>query len=110
MVVVPTGLSEIGVNTGPLLASASIFGVALGFGLQKLVQDLITGIFLLMENAIQVGDSVTLADVSGDRRRAFVDTRRAFAGRRWLAVYRPLQFGVDCEQCESPASEMQPYG
>jgi small-conductance mechanosensitive channel len=65
MVVVFTGLSEIGVNTGPLLASASIFGVALGFGSQKLVQDLITGLFLLMENAMQVGDSVTLAGVSG---------------------------------------------
>ena len=65
MVVVMTGLSEIGVNTGPLLASASIFGVALGFGSQKLVQDLITGLFLLMENALQVGDNVTLAGVSG---------------------------------------------
>jgi small-conductance mechanosensitive channel len=65
LVVVLTGLSEIGVNTAPLLASASIFGVALGFGSQKLVQDLITGIFLLMENAMQVGDSVTLAGVSG---------------------------------------------
>jgi len=65
MVVVLTGLSEIGVNTAPLLASASILGVALGFGSQKLVQDLITGIFLLMENAMQVGDSVTLAGVSG---------------------------------------------
>jgi small-conductance mechanosensitive channel len=65
MVVVLTGLSEIGVNTAPLLASASIFGVALGFGSQKLVQDLITGIFLLMENAMQVGDYVTLAGVSG---------------------------------------------
>ncbi|GJH19379.1 mechanosensitive ion channel [Caballeronia novacaledonica] len=65
MVVVLTGLSEIGVNTAPLLASASIFGVALGFGSQKLVQDLITGIFLLMENAMQVGDWVTLAGVSG---------------------------------------------
>ncbi len=65
LVVVMTGLSEIGVNTAPLLASASIFGVALGFGSQKLVQDLITGIFLLMENAMQVGDSVTLAGVSG---------------------------------------------
>ncbi|SAL20752.1 MscS mechanosensitive ion channel [Caballeronia peredens] len=65
MIVVLTGLSEIGVNTAPLLASASIFGVALGFGSQKLVQDLITGIFLLMENAMQVGDWVTLAGVSG---------------------------------------------
>jgi small-conductance mechanosensitive channel len=65
MVVAMTGLSEIGVNTAPLLASASIFGVALGFGSQKLVQDVITGIFLLMENAMQVGDWVTLAGVSG---------------------------------------------
>ncbi|KND58540.1 Potassium efflux system KefA protein / Small-conductance mechanosensitive channel [Candidatus Burkholderia verschuerenii] len=65
MVVVLTGLSELGVNTAPLLASASIFGVALGFGSQKLVQDFITGIFLLMENAMQVGDWVTVAGVSG---------------------------------------------
>jgi small-conductance mechanosensitive channel len=65
LVVILTGLSEIGVNIGPLLAGASIFGVALGFGSQKLVQDFITGIFLLMENALQVGDWVTLAGVSG---------------------------------------------
>ncbi|PMS38731.1 small-conductance mechanosensitive channel [Trinickia symbiotica] len=60
-----TGLSEIGVNVAPLLAGASIFGVALGFGSQKLVQDFITGMFLLMENAMQVGDWVTVAGVSG---------------------------------------------
>ncbi|MBN3805150.1 mechanosensitive ion channel [Paraburkholderia sp. Ac-20336] len=65
LVVVLTGLSELGVNIGPLLAGASIFGVALGFGSQKLVQDFITGIFLLMENAMQVSDWVTLAGVSG---------------------------------------------
>lgn len=65
LVVGLTGLSQLGVNTAPLLASASIFGVALGFGSQKLVQDFITGIFLLMENAMQVGDWVTVAGVSG---------------------------------------------
>ena len=65
LVVVLTMLSELGVNIAPLLAGASIFGVALGFGSQKLVQDFITGIFLLMENAMQVGDWVTLAGVSG---------------------------------------------
>lgn len=65
LVVILTGMSEIGVNVGPLVAGASIFGVALGFGSQKLVQDFITGIFLLMENALQVGDWVTLAGVSG---------------------------------------------
>ncbi|MFD1560678.1 mechanosensitive ion channel family protein [Paraburkholderia silviterrae] len=60
-----TALSQLGVNTAPLIAGASIFGVALGFGSQKLVQDFITGIFLLTENALQVGDWVTVAGVSG---------------------------------------------
>ena len=58
-------LSEIGVNIAPLLAGAGIVGVAIGFGSQKLVQDLITGIFLLLENAMQVGDSVTVSGLSG---------------------------------------------
>jgi small-conductance mechanosensitive channel len=58
-------LSEIGVNIGPLLAGAGIVGVAIGFGSQKLVQDLITGIFLLLENAMQVGDNVTVSGLSG---------------------------------------------
>ncbi|HEY8290329.1 MAG TPA: mechanosensitive ion channel domain-containing protein, partial [Acetobacteraceae bacterium] len=58
-------LSQIGVNIGPLLAGAGIVGVAIGFGSQKLVQDLITGIFLLLENAMQVGDWVTVSGLSG---------------------------------------------
>lgn len=58
-------LSEIGINIAPLLAGAGIVGVAIGFGSQKLVQDLITGIFLLLENAMQVGDWVTVSGLSG---------------------------------------------
>jgi len=58
-------LSEIGINIAPLLAGAGILGVAIGFGSQKLVQDLITGIFLLLENAMQVGDAVTVSGLSG---------------------------------------------
>ena len=70
MVVIATvtalmALSEIGVNIAPLLAGAGILGVAIGFGSQKLVQDLITGIFLLLENAMQVGDWVTVSGLSG---------------------------------------------
>ena len=61
----PLALSEIGLNIAPLLAGAGIVGVAVGFGSQKLVQDFITGIFLLIENAMQVGDWVTVAGVSG---------------------------------------------
>lgn len=58
-------LSEIGVNIAPLLAGAGVVGLAIGFGSQKLVQDIITGLFLLLENAMQVGDSVTLGGLSG---------------------------------------------
>ena len=58
-------LGEIGINIAPLLAGAGIIGVAIGFGSQKLVQDLITGLFLLLENAVQVGDWVTVSGLSG---------------------------------------------
>jgi small-conductance mechanosensitive channel len=58
-------LSEIGVNIAPLLAGASIVGIAIGFGSQKLVQDLITGVFLLLENAMQVGDVVKVGELIG---------------------------------------------
>ena len=58
-------LSQIGLNIAPLLAGAGVLGVAIGFGSQKLVQDLITGLFLLLENAMQVGDVVTLGGLSG---------------------------------------------
>lgn len=58
-------LSEIGVNIGPLLAGAGIVGVALAFGSQKLVQDVITGVFLLLENTMQVGDIVKVGDQVG---------------------------------------------
>src|SRR6201999_3519948 len=60
-----TVLSEIGINVAPLLAGAGIIGVAVGFGSQKLVQDLINGIFLLLENAMQVGDAVTVSGLTG---------------------------------------------
>ena len=69
-------LSEIGVNIGPLLAGAGIVGVAIGFGSQTLVRDLITGIFLLLENAMQVGDAVTLAGLSGTVENLSVRTLR----------------------------------
>jgi small-conductance mechanosensitive channel len=58
-------LSQIGINTAPLLAGAGVVGVAVGFGSQKLVQDIITGLFLLLENAMQVGDTVNLAGLTG---------------------------------------------
>ena len=80
LIVCLTALSQLGVNTGPLLAGASIIGVALGFGSQKLVQDFITGIFLLMENAMQVGDWVTVGSVSGSVEYLSIRTVRLRGG------------------------------
>jgi moderate conductance mechanosensitive channel len=71
-----TILSEIGINIAPLLAGAGIIGVAIGFGSQKLVQDLITGMFLLLENAMQVGDLVTVSGLSGTVENLSVRTIR----------------------------------
>jgi moderate conductance mechanosensitive channel len=58
-------LGEFGFNLAPLLASAGIAGVALGFGAQSLVKDLIAGLFMLLEDQYGVGDSVDLGDASG---------------------------------------------
>lgn len=58
-------LSEIGIDIAPLLASAGVFGLALGFGAQKMVQDVITGIFIQFENAMNVGDVVTVGGTTG---------------------------------------------
>jgi small conductance mechanosensitive channel len=55
-------LSEFGVNIGPLLAGASVAGVALGFGSQALVKDVISGFFMLLENAYGVGDIISVDD------------------------------------------------
>jgi small-conductance mechanosensitive channel len=75
-----TALSEIGVNVAPLLAGAGIVGIAIGFGSQKLVQDLITGLFLLLENGVQVGDFVSVAGLSGTVENVSIRTIRLRAG------------------------------
>ncbi len=69
-------LSDIGVNIAPLLAGAGVVGIAIGFGSQKLVQDLITGLFLLLENAMHVGDWVTVSGLSGTVEQLSVRTIR----------------------------------
>jgi small-conductance mechanosensitive channel len=58
-------LGEFGFNLAPLLASAGIAGVALGFGAQSLVKDLIAGLFMLLEDQYGVGDTVDLGEATG---------------------------------------------
>ncbi|MBW6397145.1 mechanosensitive ion channel [Roseomonas sp. HJA6] len=58
-------LTEIGVNVAPLIAGAGVVGIAIGFGSQTLVRDVITGVFLLFEDAVAVGDVVQVGGLSG---------------------------------------------
>ena len=58
-------LSQLGVNIAPLLAGAGVLGLAIGFGAQRLVQDIITGAFIQVENAMNEGDVVTAGGTTG---------------------------------------------
>ena len=58
-------LSSIGVNIGPLIAGAGVIGLAIGFGAQTLVKDIISGLFFLIDDAIRVGDYVETAGTRG---------------------------------------------
>jgi small conductance mechanosensitive channel len=58
-------LGQLGIRIGPILAGVGIVGLAVGFGAQSLVKDVISGFFLLMENHYRVGDVVRMAGVAG---------------------------------------------
>jgi len=65
VVVVLTSLNAIGINIGPLLAGAGILGLAVGFGSQTLVRDILSGVFFLMDDAFRVGDYIETAGTKG---------------------------------------------
>jgi moderate conductance mechanosensitive channel len=58
-------LGDLGLNLAPVLASAGVIGIAIGFGAQNLVQDFLAGIFMLLEDQYGVGDVINIDDVSG---------------------------------------------
>lgn len=58
-------LSELGVDIGPLIAGAGIIGIAIGFGAQSLVKDVLAGLFIIIENQYGKGDVVKIADIAG---------------------------------------------
>lgn len=65
IMVTMTILSSMGVNIGPLLAGAGVVGLAIGFGAQKLVSDMFSGFFYLLDDAFRVGEYLTAGNVSG---------------------------------------------
>jgi len=64
-VVVLVTFSQIGFNIGPILAGAGVAGLAVGFGAQHLVRDLVSGFFLLLENQIRIGDTAIVNGTGG---------------------------------------------
>lgn len=75
-------LSKLGVNIGPILASAGILGLAIGFGAQELVRDFISGFFILLENQIRSGDVAIINGTAGlvERIELRTTTLRDFSG------------------------------
>lgn len=65
LIVLFTILGQVGVNIGPALASLGILGLAVSFGAQTLIKDLINGLFILMEDQYGIGDVVRVAGISG---------------------------------------------
>ncbi|MGI9417226.1 MAG: mechanosensitive ion channel domain-containing protein [Geminicoccaceae bacterium] len=90
-IAVMLALSELGVNIGPLLAGAGVIGLAIGFGAQKLVQDIITGVFIQFENAINTGDVVTVAGTTGTVERLSV---RSIGIRDVAGTYHLIPFST----------------
>ncbi|MGX1305697.1 small-conductance mechanosensitive channel [Amorphus suaedae] len=65
VIVVMVALSSMGVNIAPLIAGAGVFGLAVGFGAQTLVKDLISGMFFLMDDAFRIGEFIEAGGTSG---------------------------------------------
>lgn len=94
-------LAILGVNVAPLIASAGVAGVALGFGAQNLVRDFISGIFMLVEDQYGVGDVVDVGDVTGTVETVGlrITTLRDVQGRLWYVrngeIVRVANFSQD---------------
>ena len=69
-------LYEMGINIGPLLAGAGVIGLAIGFGAQTLVKDIIAGIFFLVDDAFRVGDYIEAGSIKGTVERISVRSLR----------------------------------
>ena len=80
-------LSSLGVDIGPLIAGASVLGIAIGFGAQTLVKDIISGIFFLMDDAFRVGDYIETGSAMGTVEEISVRSHQAAASPR-VPVHR----------------------
>lgn len=73
-------MSNLGINVAPLLAGAGVIGLAISFGSQQLVQDVITGLFMLVEDTIAIGDTIDTGDRAGTVESVTIRTVRVRDG------------------------------
>jgi len=116
VIAVLIGLGTVGIDIGPVLAAAGIFGLAISLGAQTLIKDVIGGMTILLEDAYRVGDAVKIGSVSGDvehitlRRTDVRDAEgrlfmvpngevRIVANetREWARAFVELNFGFDTD-------------
>ena len=113
-VAVISGLGQAGVAVGPILAAAGIVGVALGFGAQNLVRDLLGGFFILLENQYDVGDVVEIATVAGTVEAVYLRTTvlRAEDGARYVVPNGEVRVSANFTKAYSryPLTIPVPYG
>ncbi|UCH74774.1 MAG: mechanosensitive ion channel [Rhodospirillales bacterium] len=90
VMVVMVILSALGVNIGPLLAGAGVIGIAVGFGAQTLVRDLVSGLFFLIDDAFRRGEYIDIGSVRGTVERINV---RSLALRHHLGMLHTVPYG-----------------
>lgn len=96
-------LANIGVNVAPLLAGAGIVGIAISFGSQQLVQDVITGFFFLFEDALAIGDSISTGSQAGVVEGINIRTVKIRAGTGAL-------YSVPFSQIKALQNDSRDYG
>nr|WP_276562396.1 mechanosensitive ion channel family protein [Hoeflea prorocentri] len=90
VVVAMTILASLGINIGPLLAGAGVIGIAIGFGAQALVRDIVSGIFFLVDDAFRIGEYIEIGELRGTVESMSIRSLRV---RHHLGAIHTIPFG-----------------
>ncbi|MCR9135049.1 MAG: mechanosensitive ion channel [Alphaproteobacteria bacterium] len=89
-IVIMTILASMGINVGPLLAGAGVIGIAVGFGAQALVKDIVSGIFFLIDDAFRIGEYIEVGSLRGTVESMSIRSLRV---RHHLGAIHTIPFG-----------------
>lgn len=89
-IVIMTMLASMGINVGPLLAGAGVIGIAVGFGAQALVKDIVSGIFFLIDDAFRIGEYIEVGSLRGTVESMSIRSLRV---RHHLGAIHTIPFG-----------------